>query len=103
MMSERLAKKLIDMYESTATDDWPWFENIASYNNAKLSHALIARGRWADDKQAAEIGLKSLRWLCEKQLSPEGRFRPIGSNGFSRENGLTTIFDQQAIEAHSMI
>ena len=103
LMSERLAKKLIDMYESTATDDWPWFENIASYNNAKLSQALIVRGRCADDRQAADIGLKSLRWLCEKQLSPEGRFRPIGSNGFSRDDGQTAIFDQQAIEAHSMI
>ncbi len=102
-MSERLAKKLVQMYLSIATDDWPWFENIATYNNAKLSHALITRGRWAGDQEATEIGLKSLRWLCDKQLSPEGRFRPIGSNGFSRENGPTAIFDQQAIEAHSTI
>lgn len=102
-MSERLAKKLIDMYISVATDDWPWFENIASYNNAKLSHALIARGRWSSDQQATDIGLKSLRWLCDKQVSPAGRFRPIGSNGFSRENGPTAIFDQQAIEAHATI
>ncbi|QDV24934.1 glycosyltransferase family 4 protein [Aureliella helgolandensis] len=103
LMSERLAKKLIDLYESTATADWPWFENIASYNNAKLSQALIARGRFADDAVATDIGLNSLRWLCEKQRSPEGRFRPIGSNGFSRENGVTAIYDQQAIEAHSMV
>ncbi|TWT94478.1 glycosyltransferase family 4 protein [Stieleria varia] len=103
MMSERLTLQLVEMYERTATRDWPWFENIASYNNAKLSQALIVRGRWSDDSKAAEIGLKSLRWLCEIQLSPEGRFRPIGSNGFSRENGVTAIFDQQAIEAHAMI
>lgn len=103
VMSERLARKLIEMYQSTATEDWPWFENIASYNNAKLSQALIARGTWSNDQQATEIGLKSLRWLCQKQLSPEGRFRPIGSNGFSRENGTTAIFDQQAIEAHAMV
>ena len=84
-MSQRLADRLIDMYDSTATDDWPWFENIATYNNAKLSQSLITHGRWSDDQRAADIGLKSLRWLCEKQLSPQGRFRPIGSNGFSRE------------------
>jgi len=102
-MSERLARKLIEMYESTATESWPWFENIASYDNAKLSQALISRSRWSDDKHAAEIGLKSLRWLCEKQLSPEGRFRPIGSNGFSSDNGVTAIYDQQAIEAHATI
>jgi hypothetical protein len=64
---------------------------------------LITQGRWSGDQQATEIGLKSLRWLAEKQLSPEGRFRPIGSNGFSSENGVTAIFDQQAIEAHAMI
>ncbi len=103
IMSERLSGKLIEMYESTATSDWPWFENVATYNNARLSQALIARGRWSGDERATEIGLKSLRWLRDKQISPEGRFRPIGSNGFSRDQGTTAVFDQQAIEAYSMI
>ena len=102
-MSERLAKKLIEMYESVATDDWPWFENVATYNNAKLPQALLSYGRSSGDARATEIGLKSLRWLGEKQRSPEGRFRPIGCNGFSRDDGTTAIFDQQAIEAHAMV
>ena len=102
-MCQRLADRLIEMYDRTATDDWPWFENIATYNNAKLSQSLIAHGRWSGDQRAAEIGLKSLRWLCQKQLSPEGRFRPIGSNGFSREGGESAVFDQQAIETHAMV
>ncbi len=102
-MSQRLADRLIDMYNATATEDWPWFEDIATYNNAKLSQALIAHGRWSGDERAADIGLKSLRWLCEKQLSPLGRFRPIGSNGFNRKGGVLAVFDQQAIEAYAMV
>jgi hypothetical protein len=102
-MSQQLADRLADMYEATATDAWPWFENIATYNNAKLSQALITHGRWSDDPRTAEIGMKSLRWLCDIQLSPQGRFRPIGSNGFSREGGVAAVFDQQAIEAHAMV
>lgn len=102
-MGDRLVNRLIKMYDATASDDWPWFENIASYNNAKLPQALIAHGRWSGDQRAIEIGLKSLGWLCGKQLSPQGRFRPIGSNGFSRDGGTTAIYDQQAIEAHSMV
>jgi glycosyltransferase involved in cell wall biosynthesis len=102
-MSRRLADRLVDMYVTTATADWPWFEDIASYNNAKLCQALITQGRWSGDQRAEEIGLKSLRWLCEQQLSPQGRFRPIGSNGFSREGGVAAVFDQQAIEAHAMV
>ncbi|XZE56342.1 glycosyltransferase family 4 protein [Planctomycetaceae bacterium SH139] len=102
-MSQQLADRLADMYDATASDAWPWFENIATYNNAKLSQALITHGRWSDDRRAANIGLKSLRWLCEIQLSPQGRFRPIGSNGFSREGKVAAVFDQQAIEAHAMV
>lgn len=102
-MSQQLADRLADMYEATATNAWPWFENIATYNNAKLSQALLTHGRWSDDRRAANIGLKSLRWLCDIQLSPQGRFRPIGSNGFSREGGVAAVFDQQAIESHAMV
>lgn len=102
-MSQRLADRLIEMYEATATEDWPWFENVVTYNNARISQSLIAHGRWSDDQRTTDIGLKSLRWLCEQQISPEGRFRPIGSNGFSREGGVAAVFDQQAIEAHAMV
>ncbi len=102
-MSQRLAQRLINMYDATATDSWPWFENIVTYNNARLSQSLIAHGRWTDNQRATEIGLTSLRWLCVQQHSPQGRFRPIGSNGFFREGGVAAVFDQQAIEAHAMV
>ncbi|TWU46958.1 glycosyltransferase family 4 protein [Rubripirellula reticaptiva] len=102
-MAQQLADRLVEMYRVTATDDWPWFEDITTYNNAKLSQALITHGRLVDDQRAVEIGLTSLRWLCEKQLSPQGRFRPIGSNGFSRDGGIAAVYDQQAIEAHAMV
>jgi glycosyltransferase involved in cell wall biosynthesis len=100
---ERLAEKLVDLYDRTASADWPWFEDVAAYINAKLSHALILSGRWSDNPRITEIGIESLRWLCGKQLSPAGRFRPIGCNGFCRQGVPTAIYDQQAIEAHAMV
>ena len=102
-MRDTLTGKLIDLYEDTATDDWPWFEDIASYNNAKLPHALILSGRWNGNERATQIGLRSLRWLAEKQQSSRGRFRPIGCNGFSRRGEPTAEYDQQPIEAHAMV
>jgi glycosyltransferase involved in cell wall biosynthesis len=100
---ETLTNKLIDLYENSATDDWPWFEDVASYNNARLSQALILSGRWGGINRALEIGLLSLRWLAERQLSPSGRFRPIGCNGFCRRGEPAAEYDQQPIEAHAMI
>ncbi|TWT41311.1 glycosyltransferase family 4 protein [Botrimarina hoheduenensis] len=102
-MRDTLTDKLIDLYERSATNDWPWFESIASYASAKLSHALILSGRWSANEKATRIGLDSLRWLVAKQVSPEGRFRPIGSNGFCRRGQPIAAYDQQPIEAHAMI
>ena len=102
-MRDTLTNKLIDLYERTASDEWPWFEDVASYNNAKLPHALILSGRWSGNDRALEIGLHSLRWLAEKQLSLQGRFRPIGCNGFCRRGEPAAEYDQQPIEAHAMV
>lgn len=100
---EVLTDKLIALYENSATEDWPWFEDVASYNNARISQALILSGRWSCNERATEIGLQSLRWLTEQQLSPSGRFRPIGCNGFSRRGEPAAEYDQQPIEAHAMV
>ena len=98
-MRDTLTEKLIDLYERTASDDWPWFEDVASYANATLSHALILSGRWSGNADALQIGLHSLRWLAAQQLSPEGRFRPIGCNGFCRRDKPIAAYDQQPIES----
>ncbi|MFO0904980.1 MAG: glycosyltransferase family 4 protein [Pirellulales bacterium] len=99
---DMLTENLIHLYEDNATDDWPWFEDMASYNNAKLPHALILSGRSSGNERAVQIGLASLRWLADRQQSPRGRFRPIGCNGFSRRGEPTAGFDQQPIEAYAM-
>jgi len=100
---DTLTQRLIDIFERTATDDWPWFEESLSYANALLSHVLILSGRWADNPKAFEIGLRSLRWLVSVQKAPQGHFRPIGSAGFYTRGGKRADFDQQPIEAHSTI
>ncbi len=98
-----LTERLIDIFDRTATDDWPWFEEGLTYANALLPHVLILSGRWADNPRAFEVGLRSLRWLVSIQKSPQGHFRPIGSEGFYSRGGVRADYDQQPIEAHSTI
>jgi hypothetical protein len=98
-----LTQRLIDLFEKVATKDWPWFEESLSYANARLSQVMILSGRWADNGQAYEIGLRSLRWLVSVQKAPRGHFRPIGSAGFYQRGGTPAEFDQQPIEAHGTI
>ena len=41
---ERLVEQLADAYERTPSTEWHWFEDELSYDNARLSQALIAGG-----------------------------------------------------------
>jgi hypothetical protein len=98
-----LTGKLVALWNSHATDDWPWFEPIASYDNARLCQALLLSGQWLPHPEALEIGLKSLRWLASLQKTQAGHFRPIGSNGFYERGGARADFDQQPVEAQAMV
>ena len=100
---DTLTARLIELYDRTAADDWQWFEDVASYDNAKLPHALILSGRWTNNGRAMEIGLCTLRWLVELQRSPRGHFRPVGNDGFCRRPQEPAAFDQQPLEAQAMV
>jgi glycosyltransferase involved in cell wall biosynthesis len=98
-----LTSRLMDLFERSAQSDWLWFEDELSYDNAKLAHALILSGRATGQSKVFECGLQALRWLNDVQISENGHFRPIGSNGFYRRGSTRANFDQQPVEAHAMV
>jgi hypothetical protein len=98
-----LAERLLALYDRCHTENWLWYEDSMSYANAVLSQAMLLCGQWLERSDMAEAGLTSLRWLAELQRSPEGHFVPIGSDGFYRRNGPKARFDQQPIEASTMV
>ncbi len=99
-----LMRKLVKLWHSSATDDWPWFESRATYDNARLCQALILCGQGMRvHGDALAIGLKSLRWLITEQTTHEGYFRPIGSNGFHSKHGARADYDQQPLESCAMV
>ncbi len=102
-MRDTLTTMLVDLYRANSSPKWKWFERIATYDNAKLSHALILSGYWTSQGETLEIGLESLRWLLDAQTSADGHFAPIGCHGFWPRGGEKARFDQQPLEAHAMI
>jgi hypothetical protein len=100
---EALTTKLVQRYSDAATGDWQWFEEVVSYANARLPHALILSGRSMNNDTMLEIGLKTLRWLAKIQTSDAGSFRPVGSNGFFPRGKERALFDQQPIEAQATV
>ena len=101
---EGLTCKLVKLWQICATEDWPWFEDYATYDNARLCQALILAGQGMRvHGDALAIGLKSLRWLISVQTTGDGHFRPIGSNGFHTKQGVRADFDQQPVESQAMV
>ena len=98
-----LMERLLDLYRKTANEDWPWFEDTVNYDNPKLSHALIISGHATQNKEAFDVGLKTLRWLANIQTASSGCFSPVGSNGFYRRGKEKARFDQQPLEAYAMV
>ena len=102
-MRDALAGQLVGLYRANSSPGWQWFERTATYDNAKLSHALILSGHWTSQGEMLDIGLSSLRWLLEAQTAEGGHFAPIGCHGFWSQGGNPARFDQQPLEAHAMV
>jgi len=102
-MRELLTGKLVSLWKHCATDDWPWFEESVTYDNARICQALILSGQSIPDSETLNIGLESLRWLASIQTTQARHFRPIGSNGFFQKEGARADFAQQPVEAQAMV
>src|ERR1700722_18989158 len=100
---DKLTFRLMELLGKNAKPEWCWFEEELSYDNAKLAHALILSGHATGNPVVFERGLHTLRWLNDLQISEQGHFRPIGSNGFYHRGGPRANFDQQPIEAQAMV
>jgi glycosyltransferase involved in cell wall biosynthesis len=99
LLSERLCKA----FEDPARDPkWPWPEPMLTYANASLPHALLEAGAQLENREMIARGLRALEWLVEVQTI-EGRFSPIGNQGFFEKGGRRARFDQQPIDADATI
>ena len=100
---ETLARRLQAMFDNNASDEWPWCENDATYANAILPHALIMSGQWIPDSKMVETGLRALEWLLEIQTGDGEHLSVIGNNGWFVRGGEKATFDQQPIEAMTLL
>ena len=98
-----LANRLHQHFAASGSPDWPWCEEVVTYDNAKLAHALILAGQWTPNQDMLDQGMQTLQWLVDLQTNPDGTASFIGNNGWMQRGGHRARFDQQPIEAMAMI
>ena len=102
-LRHELAQRLMSILAAVETPQWVWFERGLSYDNARLSQALILTGLATGVACYVNAGLRSLRWLMTLQTAASGCFRPVGSQTFGDELSPPRQFDQQPLEAAATI
>jgi hypothetical protein len=96
-----LADSLVDLYKANRGTDWKWFENILSYDNARLPQALLFAYQSLGKDEYLKVAKETLRFLQE-QTTIEGKFVPIGSHGWFARGKERALYDQQPLEAGTM-
>ncbi|SKB28253.1 glycosyltransferase family 4 protein [Daejeonella lutea] len=99
---KELTQPLVDVYENNKADNWHWFEDKLSYDNAILPLALLHSSQITGNERVMEIAYESIEFLDSLTLS-KGYLSPVGSDGWYYRNGSMAIFDQQAIESMAMV
>ena len=98
-----LADRLVAAFQATETNDWCWYEDVLAYDNARLAQALLVTGAALKRTPLVTIGLSSLRWLMALQTTPDGYFRPVGTESFGAKQKAPLAFDQQPVESAAAI
>jgi len=99
-LAKSLALDLISAFEGSSSPGWLWFENILTYDNARLPQALLVYANKVGDSKAGEVGLKTMNFLIDQTYDIEDKcFKFIGSNGWFRQNKLKSIDDEQSLDA----
>src|SRR5690606_24750078 len=99
----RIATRLYKAFAATrSNDEWPWPEEVLTYANAVLPHGLIAAGDALGRNDMIETGVRALQWLMRVQTI-DGRFVPIGNEGWYARGGRRARFSQQPIEADTSV
>jgi glycosyltransferase involved in cell wall biosynthesis len=105
--ARRLLGRLVDglaaAYEAHAADEWQWFEDALSYDNACLPHALIVGGVALGRDDLTETGLTALRWLGDESGLVEGTLRLTGHRGRQRTEPAPGGGDEQPLDASAFV
>ncbi len=98
----RLTQPLIEAYEENQSDDWQWFEEKMTYDNAILPLALLHSCEITGNEKVRHIALKTMAFLDALTLA-NGYLSPVGNDGWYYRGQQFPVYDQQAIETMAMV
>jgi glycosyltransferase involved in cell wall biosynthesis len=94
--------KLVNIYNIEKSDDWKWFENILTYDNAIIPLAIFHAAELFNDDLILKVAVESSEFL-ESITMKSGHLKPIGSKGWFRKGEVRADFAQQSVDVMGMV
>ncbi|MXV17969.1 glycosyltransferase family 4 protein [Hufsiella ginkgonis] len=93
---------VVKSYEENRSEEWHWFENQLTYDNAIFPLALLHSCEVTGNEYVKNIAIESMAFLDRLTLD-NGYLSPVGNDGWCHRGGEMPVFDQQAIETMAMV
>jgi hypothetical protein len=93
---------LLKAYQANKDGEWKWYEGILSYDNARLSQAMLVAYEALHEEVLLEVGEETLRFLNDAETL-KGVCTPIGNNGWYAKGKAKALYDQQPIEPGAIV
>jgi len=94
---ELAADGLVAQHRENHYADWDWFEDILTYDNAVLPHALFVAGLTLGNEKYVEVATRTAEFLLENTFDGD-HFTFVGCKGWYERHKARANFDQQPIE-----
>ena len=99
-----LCDRLVELYNNSSGDDWLWFEESLTYDNARLPQAMLMAGKFLNNKTYISVGIESLNWLYNSLYDSEKNcLSLVGNDGWFVKGKTKAKYDQQPIEIPALI
>lgn len=93
-----LADAIAACYDQCAGEDWRWYEDSITYDNALLPWAMFAAHQKTGQERFLAIAGQSMEFL-DQGVFRDGFFRPVGCNGWQLRGSEPALYDEQPVEA----
>ena len=98
----RLVDIICSEYKKNNSDDWNWFENEMTYDNAVIPLSLFSAYEITGDEKVFKIAMESTNFLETKTMAND-YYIPVGNKGWLKKGGVMAEYDQQSIDVMAMI
>ncbi len=97
-----MADNLVALYNKNQASNWEWFENILTYDNARLCQALLVAYQSLGEQKYLTVAEATLQFLKKTETIGEIH-TPIGNHGWYVKGKTKALYDQQPIEPGALI